>query len=221
MSAAQPRPRRPMNPTVRRIVDTAREEFASNGAAGVNLATIAARASVARQLIYYYFRSKGGLHLAVAQENALDVIDDLLSRDYGELAPRAALVAMIGDMFAQISQTISNGVGLHQCLEVQGARGGVRSLLRSAQPAVSAKLAAILRRGAADGGFQSGVDADLFLATAASMMYGCLLNEAVISAATDQDLRTPDALARWLDRTTRILLASIDASAPAHPYVRP
>jgi len=52
-------------------------------------------------------------------------------------------------------------------------------------------MASILLRGAADGSFHGDVDEDLFLGTALSLTYGCFLNEAVMSAAVDQDLRTP------------------------------
>lgn len=209
-----------MNRTLRRIFDAARQEFASNGPAGTTLSTVAARASVAKQLIYYYFRSKGGLHLAVTEENALDTIYKTLSHDYDRLEPRVALKAMIDDMFDQMSETMSNRVGLHECLETQALHASTRNMLRAAMPAVSAKMEAILLRGAADGSFQGDVDADLFLGTALSLMYGCFLNEAVISAATSRDLRTPAARFHWVEHVTRLLLVSINTRAPAHPYVR-
>lgn len=51
-----------------RILEAAREEFASQGFVGARVARIARRAGVNKQLLYYYFRSKSGLHRAVMAE---------------------------------------------------------------------------------------------------------------------------------------------------------
>jgi TetR/AcrR family transcriptional regulator len=48
-----------------RILDVAVYEFAENGLAGARVATIAAKAGVNKQLLYYYFGSKKGLYDAV------------------------------------------------------------------------------------------------------------------------------------------------------------
>lgn len=48
------------------ILQAARAEFAEHGFAGARVARIAAGARVNKQLIFYYFGSKAGLHAAVA-----------------------------------------------------------------------------------------------------------------------------------------------------------
>lgn len=46
------------------LLDAARQEFGEYGYAGARVARIARRAGVNKQLIFYYFRSKEGLHQA-------------------------------------------------------------------------------------------------------------------------------------------------------------
>lgn len=54
-----------------RILEAARAEFASQGFVGARVARIARRAGVNKQLLYYYFRSKSGLHRAVMADAAV------------------------------------------------------------------------------------------------------------------------------------------------------
>ncbi len=54
-----------------RLLAAARREFAEFGYAGARVARIAARATVNKQLLYYYFGSKAGLHAAVARTSGV------------------------------------------------------------------------------------------------------------------------------------------------------
>jgi AcrR family transcriptional regulator len=53
------------NATIDRILDAAEEEFAEKGVSGARVERIAARADVAKALIYYYFKGKDELLKAV------------------------------------------------------------------------------------------------------------------------------------------------------------
>ena len=52
------------------IIESARQEFASFGFAGARVARVAQRAGVNKQLIFYYFGSKAGLHEAITAQAA-------------------------------------------------------------------------------------------------------------------------------------------------------
>jgi AcrR family transcriptional regulator len=60
-------PRDP-EPTKRRLLDAARDEFAARGLAGARVDTIAAAAGCNKQLIYQHFNSKDGLFDAVFEQ---------------------------------------------------------------------------------------------------------------------------------------------------------
>jgi TetR/AcrR family transcriptional regulator len=96
-----------------RILKAARAEFARYGYAGARVARIARDAGVNKQLLYYYFGSKVGLHQAAsspaagwvteptpggAPERLRHAIDGLFStlRDHPELV--ALLIDRVGDL---------------------------------------------------------------------------------------------------------------------------
>ena len=83
VSRAAPRVRDPEG-TRRKILAAALQEFAAKGIDGARVDTIAARAGVNKQLLYYYFDSKDGLFRAVLRERL------------AERAPEAALADRTG-----------------------------------------------------------------------------------------------------------------------------
>jgi len=62
------RPRPPGKSTKQRILDTALVEFATRGFDGAKVDRIAARARVNKAMLYYHFRSKAELYLAILRE---------------------------------------------------------------------------------------------------------------------------------------------------------
>ncbi len=60
--------KRDLTRTRRWILDAAAREFADKGVAGARVDAIARRARVNKAMIYYIFRSKDGLHLAVLED---------------------------------------------------------------------------------------------------------------------------------------------------------
>jgi len=96
------------------ILDAARAEFAEHGYAGARVDRIAARAGLNKQLIYYYFRSKAGLHAAaiaaapaahpVAQAPVTSAIEGLravIARLARSLETRPEIVSLLVDRTAR------------------------------------------------------------------------------------------------------------------------
>src|SRR6478609_11518220 len=52
----------------RNIVDVATREFAERGYSGARVDEIAAKTATSKRMIYYYFRDKEGLYIAVLEE---------------------------------------------------------------------------------------------------------------------------------------------------------
>lgn len=89
------------------ILEAARAEFGERGYAGARIGRIAARAGLNKQLIYYYFGSKAGLHAAATSDGpavdpgpvradtpAPDVVRTALSRLLAALDERPDMVAL-------------------------------------------------------------------------------------------------------------------------------
>src|SRR5579859_3764174 len=83
-----------------RILAAAGEEFAAKGFAGARVNTIAERARVNKQLLYYYFDSKRGLYQAVRQHLTLEIqrVGQAAPRDLADRAEAFAKVAWSPEM---------------------------------------------------------------------------------------------------------------------------
>jgi AcrR family transcriptional regulator len=92
------------------ILDAARAEFGEHGYAGARISRIAARARLNKQLIYYYFGSKSGLHAAATSQGpvvspravsprtpAPEVVRGALARLLTALDERPDMVALAVD----------------------------------------------------------------------------------------------------------------------------
>lgn len=122
------------------ILEAARAEFGEHGYAGARINRIAARTGLNKQLIYYYFGSKAGLHAAASAgppvppapnptAPATDAVRGALARLLAALDERPDMVtllvdrhpsahatpqarAWIADVIRQVAAAISRGQGL-------------------------------------------------------------------------------------------------------------
>lgn len=147
--AAAPAPRRrlPAEARTPQILDAALEEFAERGYAGARMAAVAARAGIAKGLIYHYFPSKGALFLATiraATQSAFEaaerrvfvtggpvrsVLSDLIAvayarlRDGGRERALFRLVIAEADRFPELARFYREEI-------LDRATGLVRAMLR-------------------------------------------------------------------------------------------
>jgi TetR/AcrR family transcriptional regulator len=91
MTAADSAPRR------ERILSAAALEFARHGFAGARVDRIAAAAGVNKQLLFHYFGSKGGLHLAA--------LKSVLERPAPPAQPTKAPLERLRDLSTQLATT--------------------------------------------------------------------------------------------------------------------
>lgn len=216
--ARLPSPR--ISGTVRKIYEAARIEFAAHGVDESRVSDIATRAGVTKQLIYYHFRSKEDLYVAVIDENARAAIAALMDRDYEQQPPCKAIRSFLHDVYTQYSDTPFQKLSLSERCLNDDLHLSTRNVLRSLLPALVDKVDGILQRGAMIGVFQSGVDAGLFLGTALSLMYGCFMTEVVMTVVVDKDIGTRQGQAAWVDHCATLLLSTIDTKNAPHTYAR-
>lgn len=87
--------------TKRRILDSARNEFAQHGKAGARIDQIAERASVNKAMIYYHFDSKENLYLEVVR----DLFSELTvyaERDLSGQEPLGGLLGMLVEIHTRL-----------------------------------------------------------------------------------------------------------------------
>jgi AcrR family transcriptional regulator len=83
----------------RNILDAARVEFTEKGLSGARIDQIAARIETSKRMIFYYFKDKQGLYIAVLEEAYARIRAIEQSLDLASLPPVEALRTLVGFTF--------------------------------------------------------------------------------------------------------------------------
>src|SRR5215208_7424795 len=144
--------------TRQNIIEIATDEFANNGFSGARIDEIAARMNTSKRMIYYYYRDKDGLFIAVLEEayRRIRAIEATLNLDH--LEPEAAIRALVGFTFDYqnanqdfirlvMVENIHKGVHLARSKVIQDLNVSVIESIRN-----------IYTRGLGAGVFREGID---------------------------------------------------------------
>ncbi len=83
----------------RNILEAAREEFVEKGLSGSRIDEIAARISTSKRMIYYYFKDKEGLYIAVLEQAYARIRGTERKLDLAGVPPAEALAQLAGSTF--------------------------------------------------------------------------------------------------------------------------
>src|SRR5712692_9754214 len=185
-----------------RIIDAAREEFASRGFEGARVDQIARRAGVNKQLLFYYFHSKRGLFTAVLARGAAELEQALADLPTDGDRPldriRVTLAAQF-DFLAAHPDLVT--------LLVQAGRSDVRPFA----PAVK-RLVVLLAEGQGRGEVRDDLDPHLAAAQALVLMVGYLkLEDLVAASAPPLGADEPALRGRWKQGAVDLVLGGVAA----------
>lgn len=197
--------------TLKRILAAARQAFSDNGLAGARIEDIAQEAGVTKQLIHHYYGTKEGLFVAVLDEASDGIMSELLGLEVDTLTPTDALRRMLNHFFDQYTQDPQMGSLALEGIRYHDAHHTPRNHFLEQAPRLVETLERILQRGADSGVFRPGIDARLFLATAALLTTGWFTNRYSTSALTGLDTYSEEGLRVWRQHSADFVLASIAA----------
>jgi AcrR family transcriptional regulator len=156
--AAAPRRARDADQTRRDILAAAAAEFSEKGYAGGRVDDIAARTRTTKRMIYYYFGGKEGLYAAVLEGAYGGMRDAEGALRLDELPPAEAVRRLVETTFDHHAAH-PEFVRLVSGENIEAARTVAASpTIRARNAAVVGAVAALLRRGGAEGAFRPGVD---------------------------------------------------------------
>ncbi len=208
-SAAQPRNVRRLSPATRaplgtagpaikdaertraQILEAAAREFAAAGLGGARVGRIAAQAGVNVRMLYYYFRSKDALFLAVLERTYARVREAEKRLELDQGPPEDALRRLVRFTWEyQIAHpefiTLVNSENLHQGRHLKRS-----SLIQRLHAPLLETIGRLLERGVREGVFRRGVDPMQLYITIASLGYFYLSNRHTLSAIFGRDLIAP------------------------------
>jgi AcrR family transcriptional regulator len=152
--------RKPRDPDGSRadILRAATGEFAARGLDGARIDSIARRTRTTRAMIYYYFKSKEGLYLAVLEDAYRGIREAEKSLDLAHLRAKEAIARLVSFTF-DYYQAHPEFVALVVAENQSGGRH-IRKMqrIRRLNASIVDTIADVLERGHRDGTLRDGVD---------------------------------------------------------------
>ncbi len=195
---AQPAPGRTHDPEgVRRnILAIATAEFAEKGFSGARVDEIAAKINTSKRMIYYYFKDKEGLFVAVLEEAYARIRRIERDLNLDGLSPVDALARLTGFTFEYQSEN-ADFVRLVMVENIHHAVHLARSeRMQSLNVSVLQVLEDVYRRGVAEGVFRDGIDVVDIHMTMSALSFFNVSNRATFSAIFKRDMVSPEAFTR-------------------------
>jgi len=191
------------------ILAAALDEFSRHGLAGARVDRIAAQADVNKRLIYYYFKSKDDLFLAVLENAYLHIREAEKQLHLRDLPPAQAvrrLTEFTWDYYIAHPEflTLLNSENLHKGRHLEKSQRA-----RALNSPLIETLGEILERGRKEGIFRGGIDAVQLYVSIAGMAYFYLSNSYTLSAIFGRDLMTPKAHSERLSHICEVVLGYV------------
>jgi AcrR family transcriptional regulator len=191
------------------ILLAARDEFALYGLAGARVDRIAERADINKRLIYYYFKSKDDLFLAVLENTYADIRTAEQKLHLDEMDPVEAireLVSFTWHYYLEHPEFISllNSENQHNAAHLKKS-----SRIQEMNSPLVQMLDTVLERGRRQDLFRAGIDPVQLYISIASICYFYLSNNQTLSTIFGRDLRAPKAMAQRLSHMTDMVLGYV------------
>ena len=209
-TASPPEPRsRDADRSQQTILLAARDEFALYGLAGARVDRIAERADINKRLIYYYFKSKDDLFLAVLENTYADIRAAEQKLHLDEMDPVEAireLVSFTWHYYLEHPEFISllNSENQHNAAHLKKS-----ARIQEMNSPLVQMLDTVLERGRRQDLFRAGIDPIQLYISIASICYFYLSNNQTLSTIFGRDLRAPKAMAQRLSHMTDMVLGYV------------
>jgi TetR/AcrR family transcriptional regulator len=189
-----------------KILKQATDEFARIGFEGARVDRIAERCRVSKNMLYYYFKSKEGLFVAV-----LEHMYEGLRHQQKDLSVRAsdpilAMEQLVQHTFHALQSNptairLMNEENKHRAKYIRKSER-----MRDLYNPLVETISFILERGRKDNIFRSALDPTIVYLTLSSLCYHYLSNQYTLEIALDRDLGSEKARKSWLDHVVNLVL---------------
>lgn len=178
--------------TVRRaaILDAARAEFADHGFSGARTGRIAASAKSNKQLIFHYFRSKGGLYAAVVS----NIFSSAPTQPDGAVATPEAVKRYVTDLAIWFADRPGAALAATECSRGSDVPESAVATVISWISRVAASLRETIDDGQRQGHFRDDVDAQAVVGFTVSAIIG----RSLVRPSEESGAGTPDSFATTL-----------------------
>jgi AcrR family transcriptional regulator len=192
-----------------RILEAAKQEFATHGLAGARVDRIAEKAGANKRMLYYHVGNKEDLYLEVLEGTYEKIRAEERELDLEHLEPPAAIARLIDFTWNYFIRN-PEFLALLNTENLAKARHLKRSTkVKSMHSPFVEMIRTVVRRGVDSGDFHVAVDPVQLYISIASLGFFYLSNSATLSVIFGRDLLSKDAKDERLQHMTALVLAAL------------
>jgi len=198
-----------------RILEAAKQEFATHGLAGARVDRIAAEADANKRMLYYHVGKKDDLYLAVLEGAYEKIRGEERGLDLEHLAPPDAIRRLIEFTWTYFLRN-PEFLALLQTENLARAKHLKRSSkVKSLHSPFVEMIRTVVRRGVDSGDFKVAVDPVQLYISIAALSFFYLSNSATLSVIFGRDLLSQRAKQERLTHMTSLVLSALTGQAAA------
>lgn len=191
--------------TREKILKYGTEEFARLGFGGARVDRIAERCGLSKNMLYYYFRSKEGLFIAVLEKMYKSLRDQQKDISVRASDPLIALEQLIHHTFNAFKENPSAILLMNEENKHRGKYIRKSGRIRDLYNPLVDTISFILEKGRDEGIFRAGLDPVEIYMSLSSLCYHLLSNKYTLEIALDRDLGSRAAQRKWVAHVVRII----------------
>ncbi|RZF59240.1 TetR/AcrR family transcriptional regulator [Sphingomonas populi] len=192
-----------------RIIEASRQEFNELGPAAAKIDSIAARAKMTRQSIYYYYKSKDDIFYDIVIREVMMLMSYVNELDTESTNPEAAIRDLFFGLLNQANKfpTLSAFMIDHsRCAKsIRKPSAAFKGLMQK----FVKRLQVLLDRGAVGGVFRPSIDAARLFVAASMITAGARNSRNALDLVCGIDLGSSAGVADWQEFAVDVLMRSI------------
>lgn len=218
MASAVPVKKVQCSQALERIIEASREEFIAAGVAAATIDSIAARANLTRQSVYYYYKNKKEIFYDIVIREASTLVDRFDYLDVDAAAPEEAIRDLLlgllenADELPILSAFMLEQNGLGDSDDLPSSSKKPAAIFSCIMQQIATRLQVLLDRGAEQGTLRPGVDAARFFAASCMITSGAKNSRHVLKMTCGIDLNTAEGANTWQLFAVDLLMRSIGAT---------
>jgi len=176
------------------------------GFGGARVDRIAERSNLSKNMLYYYFKSKEGLFIAVLERMYQSLRDQQKDLSVRASDPLHAMEQLIYHTFHALKDNPNTILLMNEENKHRGKYIRKSDRMRDLYNPLLDTVSFILEKGHKDGIFRAGLDPSEVYLSLSSMCYHVLSNKYTLEIALNRDLGSVKAQNKWLDHVVNIIL---------------
>ena len=194
---------------LQQIIEASRDEFSLIGPAATKIDSIAARANITRQAIYYYYKSKDDIFCDLVLRELNVAIAHLEKLNEESSRPDLLIEQLLRGLLENVDSLPTLTAFMVDFARPMMSDQRVARVLQNAIQPVVRKLQALLDEGARQGALRGDVDAAHFFAAACLIMAGARNSRNALALVAGIDTNSREGMASWRSFAVNLLMHSI------------